>query len=163
MGRQGRLKGNAFERRVSKVIVAVAGEGYSKERCYRTPLSGGHAQYGEGDIQMTKKLGRAFPFAIECKHYKHWHTGHLFKFTKQLRDFLEQAEEGSRKALARFNKIRYPLLVVSGNGTGIYCVFPVLLMREGLRIKPPILKMRHGWAAANFENFLRSWFSQCGI
>ena len=78
----GRLKGNAFEREVAKLIVATFEDhGITNEHCYRTPGSGGH-RYAKkkdpGDILLDGKLKKLFPFTIECKSYKRLNWRELF-------------------------------------------------------------------------------------
>ena len=166
MGRRARVKGSTFERLVAAHIKDAAvehlGEPYEKERAWRTPMSGGHKHEGEGDIQMSKRLMKSFPFSIECKHWKSWNPGHLFKLTKQMRLFLKQAEDGANKILVRYNKTVLPLLVIRGNGTYIFAVFPVSLT-EQMTLRPPLLRMRKRWIAVILDDFLRSWFSHVAV
>lgn len=67
----GRAKGSAFERHVSKLIVtAFESSGITSRDCYRTPSSGGHRfakRKDPGDLVISKRLRRLFPFSVECK------------------------------------------------------------------------------------------------
>ncbi len=69
----GRQKGSAFERDVAKLIIAAfEHRGICKEDCYRTPGSGGH-KYAKkedpGDLVISPRLRKHWPFAVECKFY----------------------------------------------------------------------------------------------
>lgn len=70
----GRAKGAAFERHVSKVLIAAfEAYGVTAEDCYRTPQSGGHRfarKEDPGDLVISKRLQKLFPFCVECKFYK---------------------------------------------------------------------------------------------
>jgi len=163
------VKGALFERMVAKKIHAAAGPQYKKEKCFRTPRSGGHHAQGYGDVQVSKRLRRVFPFVVECKHWKDWSVDKLFKDGAQLANFLAQASEGAVRAKKRYNLTLFPLLVVRGNNTPILCVFPkALLERDGNSkwsgFKAPLPRvMLHGWVACLFDSFLQRWYKfSCG-
>lgn len=69
-----RLKGNAYERRIAKIIVvAFAPFGITRKDCYRTPSSGGHRfakKEDPGDLVMSPALRLLFNYSVECKHYR---------------------------------------------------------------------------------------------
>ena len=71
----GKIKGNAFERKVAAHIVSAFAEyGITKEDCYRTPSSGGH-KYAKnsdpGDLVISEKLRKlGFRWHVEGKHHK---------------------------------------------------------------------------------------------
>ena len=73
MAINGRQKGSAFERQVARMIVTTfQDKGITAADCYRTPLSGGHlfaSKESPSDLQISPKLRRYFPYAVECKCY----------------------------------------------------------------------------------------------
>lgn len=74
-----RRKGKSFERKVAKMIIQAFG--LEKTDCYSTPLSGGHfaaSKLNPSDLEMSPKLRKLLPYAIECKSYKDLELEKLF-------------------------------------------------------------------------------------
>lgn len=111
-----KAKGSAFERLVSRLILKAAGDKFSKEDCYRTPMSGGHPFAGESDLVVSAKLQEIFPFCVECKHGYGWDAYRMFHPNALFMSFVEQASRSAAKD--RFGRI--PLLVIRGSRTKIY-------------------------------------------
>lgn len=69
----GKSKGSAFERKVAKMIAAAFRNfGIHQRECWRSVLSGGH-KISCGDLTLSPRLEKLFPFSIECKHIKRIH------------------------------------------------------------------------------------------
>ena len=114
----GHSKGAAWEREVAKKIVkAFKPFGIEQRDCWRSVLSGGH-QMSFGDLVMTEKLLRLFPFAVECKFNRKIDWWHYLVHKKYRSDswkewlWVKQACEGGLKG-KRFEVI--PLLVIKEN------------------------------------------------
>lgn len=134
MPKRSRDKGNNYERRYSKLVIAAFESfGITKRDCYRTPLSGGHPLADAGDLTISDPLWKLFPFAVECKHYKNWNPGVMFRPRKQERGWLKQV----KASLPRCRPKSIPLLAMSGNATGDYTAIPLSVAR---RLCPEILK-----------------------
>lgn len=160
MAKRSRNKGNAFERKVAKLIITAAGEGFSNKDCYRTPLSGGHPFAGSSDLVMRKRLRRIAPFCVECKHYKGWKLEHMFRLTSVVKGWHKQvllAVEADRYK-------RMPLLVVRGYGGLIFASAPLWAwvdwMQDGKGVLPTIRLdykyQKEVWCVVNFKAVLRT-------
>jgi hypothetical protein len=121
MAKRSRDKGNSFERKVAKLIIAAAGEGFSNKDCYRTPLSGGHPFAGSSDLVMRRRLRKLLPFCVECKHYKTWKLEHMLRLTAVVKGWHKQVLHACKKD--RYH--RSPLLVIRGRGGLVYASSPV--------------------------------------
>lgn len=118
----GRAKGSAFERHVAKMVVATFEcYGISNADCYRTPLSGGHlhaSKLDPGDLVMSPKLRKYFPYSVECKSYKKLDWPKLLSPGKDKghwTDWWQQCKKASGEAL--------PLLVFRQNRSEIFVLF----------------------------------------
>ena len=66
----GHAKGAEFERHIAKSIVHAFSEyGIKQRECWRSTLSGGHAM-SCGDLYLSDRLAKLFPYAVECKYYR---------------------------------------------------------------------------------------------
>ena len=66
----GHAKGAEFERQIAKSIVhAFGAHGIKQRECWRSTLSGGHAM-SCGDLYLSDRLAKLFPWAVECKYYR---------------------------------------------------------------------------------------------
>ena len=119
LARRSKRKGSKFELLVAHKIVDAAGEPFEKKDCYRTPQSGGHRFAGANDLQISDRLFEIFPFGGEMKHRKTFKIEQMFDPTQEIREYHDQV----LAAVARDPDLRAPapLLVVRGNGGGIYC------------------------------------------
>lgn len=123
----GRVKGAAFELRISKELVLAAKRaGMTRKDCYRTPLSGGHPFGDRGDLVISPAFAELFPFCVEAKHYSNWSPGVMFEPRAQELSWIDQVV----KATQQCQNLRHPLLVVSGNRTGAYAVAPWNVLRR---------------------------------
>jgi len=121
-GKGKRNKGNSFERRVSKMIVAAFKElGITAEDCYRTPLSGGH-RYSKkedpGDLVISPKLQKLFPFTVECKNDRRANISHFFNLkstTPEVRWWKQACQQNKSEATS-------PLLVFKAHHEIFCCV-----------------------------------------
>jgi hypothetical protein len=136
MAKRSRDKGNSFERKVAKLIIAAAGKGFSNKDCYRTPLSGGHPYAGSSDLVMRSRLRKLLPFCVECKHYKTWRLEHMFRLTSVVKAWHKQVRIACKKD--RYN--RSPVLVIRGFGGLIFASAPlecwVTWMQDGKGVLP---------------------------
>ena len=152
-----RAKGASFERLVVNMILEATGLG--KTHCYRTPLSGGHAQYREdqpGDLFISDTLFEKFPFVVEAKHNRTWKPGVMFEPRKQERDWLAQVTRDS----ARGRDGASPLLVMRGNGTEIFAAMPSPVFKRRLSLHIDIFSYlvfeyeKGSWVMTHFVKLL---------
>lgn len=147
-----RNKGAAFERDIAHRIRDRFG--LTAKDVYRTPLSGGHPFGDAGDLVMSEAAVRAFPFLIECKHVKRWHPGLLLNTPMSELElaYRAQARAALRRSVGRGK--RWPMVVVMGDRTAIYCSAP----REAtLHLPLPFIDTGDGWRTFDFRDFLRYW------
>ena len=120
-----RAKGASFELLVAKMILKAAG--LDKKHCYRTPLSGGHAQYSKdmpGDLFISDDLFDLFPFVVEAKHNKTWKPGVMLYPRKQEQAWMAQVTRDTARAWSSGRPDASPFLVMRGNGTEIFAATP---------------------------------------
>ena len=156
----GRAKGNGFENKVAKIIVAAFAEYHITQRdCYRTPLSGGHrfAKHEDpGDLVISKKLRVIFPFHVECKFYKDvnlrpfWDPQKKWKPSWLPGQWLKQATDACKKS-----SIGMPMLVFKSNGEQILAAVP-LKLRNSEDIRPMLWFKYEGetWTLVRFSKLL---------
>jgi hypothetical protein len=107
---KGKAKGSAFERKIAKEIVkAFKVFGVTQRECWRSTLSGGHSR-AAGDLELSQRLEKLFPFCLEMKHRKRVRFENLFleKVTEEKR-WITQTIEGAEKI-----KGMTPVLVMKG-------------------------------------------------
>jgi len=154
----GRNKGNAFERKVaSEVVTAFACFGIKKSDCYRTPLSGGHIhakQSDPGDLVISKKLRKYFPFHVEAKHYRSVSLNALFfpidkqKKAWKFKPWVEQVGRAQKHGLT-------PVIVFKENNGPILALLPMYPPLTDMRI---VFKTRYKgepWYVITFASMLR--------
>ena len=112
-GKKSRDKGHGFERTIAKELREILG--LEMKDIFRTPLSGGHPGMRAGDLMLSKKAQRLFPWSVECKHYKGWRPDSVLK--DNLR---EQGWTTQCVAAACFNGNLRPMLIMNGSNTGAY-------------------------------------------
>lgn len=119
----GRNKGSGFEREIADLVIAAfAHKGICAKDCYRTPGSGGHKQASKtdpGDLVISRRLQKLFPFNVECKFYKSITMDLLMvpNVTEgHLKNWWEQAVKSAGK--------RIPLLIFRQNRQQAYAMFP---------------------------------------
>lgn len=164
---RGRNKGNKFERDVSKIVVRAFKQfGITQVDCYRTPSSGGHryAKHEDpGDLVISRRLRKMFPWHVECKNDKRVDLQHFYMpFSKHKKTWVEQkwlkqAEDAA--ALKGKGSLGRPMLVFKTNGFDqILCA-----VREdspwfdhlGKRGVTYIWVGHAGWAVCAFSKVLR--------
>lgn len=128
----GRAKGNWFEREVAKLICeAFKGWGITTSDAYRTPLSGGHLHARKsdpGDLVISKRLRKYFPFNVECKAYRRVKLWPLFfsvetqKNAWKFKAWLGQVSKGSNS-----NKSRHPMLIFKENNGPVIAMVPQIM------------------------------------
>jgi hypothetical protein len=159
MAKRSRDKGNTFERKVAKEIVAAAGRLFKAKDCYRTPQSGGHRFAGKSDLRISPSLQAILPFCVECKHHKDVRTHHFFEFTAKMTSFHQQVlASAAKEELA-------PMLVVRGGDKQQYASMPIEAARawahglefDGSDMKPVLHYQAEGkhWIAIQWANFLK--------
>lgn len=152
---RGRLKGNAFERKVAADICAAFG--MPAKQCYRTPLSGGHPYGDTGDLVVGPRLAKRFPYLVECKHRRNWNVEDLFTGSANLCLWLSSVAGRAKQAG------RWPLLVVRGNRTLTIAVYAHLRSSAlaelahyaQLQLAPMPGKYLQVWHALEWKTFLR--------
>lgn len=114
----GHAKGSEFERKIAKEIVkAYKPFGITQKDCWRSTLSGGHPR-AAGDLEISERLAKIFPFCLEMKHRKRIHFENFLLAKKsEERRWLEQTLAGARKA-----KGTLPVLVMRANHMPIYAM-----------------------------------------
>ena len=145
----GKGKGSAFERTVAKLIVkAFRRHGIEQRECWRSVLSGGHL-ISSGDLAMSDRLLRLFPFSVECKFRKkiRFENFLLSKLSEE-RKWLQQAEAGARKV-----KGLEPILVLKANRGPIYVLFPWSIGSGDSIVKTP----RFAYKLEKFSVFVSRW------
>lgn len=163
IGKKSKRKGNAFELLATKLILAAAGEGYSKEDCYRTPASGGHRFAGANDHVISDRLREVFPFGVECKNEKTFRVQHFFDLTAQLTGWHEQV----LAAVARGGKLLKPLLVLKQERGNIYVAMLLedwTAYRSSSTKYPVTLLYRYErkfWVVLKFEDLLATLTIRC--
>lgn len=115
MGRTSKAKGSSFERLVAKLVLEAFPDMTAKD-CYRTPLSGGHPTADAGDLVLSERLRKLFPYSVECKHTKDWSLHQIMPLREGVRKWVQQTVKAAEK-----NGL-YPLLVMRGNNTAIYAM-----------------------------------------
>ncbi len=159
MAKNSKRKGNAFERLIGKQILEAAGSSYSKVDCFRTPQSGGHAQYSQkSDLTTSKRLQRIFPFVPEGKHRRHFRLEHVFTMTKDFASYLDQAQASCKHE----GNARNPLVVIRGHGGLIYAAGRAGDLRRydaSLTVTVPHLLFLHRgtpWVLVRFSDLLHA-------
>lgn len=124
----GRGKGNGYENKIAKqVIAAFACFGMKRTDCYRTPGSGGHRfahKKDPGDLVLSARIQKMFPYSVECKFYKKvklwplWTSVEDQKRAHKFRSWLRQAK-------AAAGKKKVPLLVFKENNGPDMAMFPM--------------------------------------
>lgn len=149
MSRRSQNKGAGFERLVVKAILKAFPE-FGPEDCYRRPKSGGHPFAGKGDLIISPRLLKRFPYGVECKHHNHWKPGNFFQPTAEERGWLRQAQEAAEGRTT-------PLLVVRGNYTDVFCAVPTTRAPSAVVNRIPALHFvirGQPWVQLWFQDFL---------
>lgn len=109
----GKNKGGAFERFIAKAIVKAYRKpfGIEQRECWRSVLSGGHFM-SAGDLALSDRLAKLFPWATECKFRKKvkWENILAGKKGTEEMNWIDQAKQGADK-----RKGLKPLLVIKAN------------------------------------------------
>jgi hypothetical protein len=157
MGAGGKRKGSAFERKVAGLILDAAGNEFDKSDCYRTPMSGGHKYAGKGDLVVSPRLRKRFPWVNESKHWKAIKLEHIMEMAEYIVKFHEQVLDE-----VRHDKWdRWPLLTLKGNRGLIYAATKRQHLKEysdGKFVRYPYLAYEYKgdkWVCMNFIDFLR--------
>lgn len=115
---RGKAKGSAFERKIAKEIVkAFRAFGITQKDCWRSTLSGGHAR-AAGDLELSERLAKLFPFCLEMKHRKKIRFENLFmKKSTEENGWIRQTCAGADKFPGST-----PVLVMRANNCPIYAL-----------------------------------------
>jgi hypothetical protein len=108
----GKRKGSAFERKIAKDIVkAFRKFGIEQRECWRSVNSGGH-EIACGDLEMSDRLMKLFPYSVECKHRKKikWQNFMMGPNGSEEQKWIRQAKDGAKKL-----RNMYPILVMKEN------------------------------------------------
>ena len=168
----GRNKGNTFERAVAKTIVmAFSRFGITNKDCYRTPSSGGH-KYAKkedpGDLVISPKLRKLFPFHVECKHYKRvelfplWMLGsNAYKKSWKFKLWMEQATRACGYVKKKPGALS-PMVVFKANGNSpIMCLLPEKSMRSFPAVRLRFIHLGEVWYATRFDALLKVLVRSC--
>jgi hypothetical protein len=150
---KGHGKGSAFERKIAKEIVkAYSKFGITQKDCWRSTLSGGHPR-AAGDLEISERLAKIFPFCLEMKHRKKIRfENFLLMHQSEEKRWVQQTLDGAKKAPGTT-----PVLVMRANNCPIYAMvlgkksFAIGLvpwkhfLKNAIRIIPrfPRLKGKH--------------------
>ncbi len=95
----GKSKGSSFERSIAKKIVkGFKSFGIEQRECWRSVLSGGH-EISAGDLYLSNRLMKLFPWAVECKFRKkiRWENFLLGDGKSEEVKWVRQALDGAKK------------------------------------------------------------------
>lgn len=124
----GKSKGSSFERLVANLIVsAFSDQGIKQIDCYRTPMSGEHIfahKKNPGDLVMSQRLLRLFPFSVECKFYADFDVLR-FLCDRDSRKPTWNEFLWLKQACSQAKNNTYPLLVFKRNNSPIFCCVPL--------------------------------------
>ncbi len=149
-----RAKGSSFELLVAKMILEATG--LDKSHCYRTPLSGGHAQYRveqPGDLFVSDTQYEHFPYVVEAKHNRTWHPGVMLCPRKQERNWLDQVSRDTENGRPGASS----LLVMRGNGTEIFAAMSRSAFRRSTTKTKAYIVFRYKgdpWVMCKFSDVL---------
>lgn len=96
----GKRKGSGFERQLAKDIVkAFKSFGITQRDCWRSINSGAHP-IAAGDLEMSEKLAKLFPYCVEAKFHKRidWKNFLFFDVKNRELDWYKQAYENAKKS-----------------------------------------------------------------
>jgi hypothetical protein len=115
----GHAKGAGFERVIAKLIVkAFKKHGIEQRECWRSVMSGGH-EMSSGDLYMSDRLAKLFPFAPECKFRRKIRWVNFLLGASEEYSWLDQAESGALKRAGA-----EPLLIMKENHGRIVVLVP---------------------------------------
>jgi hypothetical protein len=158
----GRSKGNSFENQVAKLVRAAFG--LPDDACYRTPLSGGHRfakNEDPGDLVLSKKALKVFPFSVECKCYKKvdlhplWLPQKKWGKSWEVKSWLKQSVFACAKKLGV-----QPIVVFKQNKGPVLAILPSEAMPSIPKRWMEFRYMKHRWCVTNFNDLLKSLASK---
>lgn len=151
-----RAKGKRAERAIAKMVMrAFCDYGISSKDCYRTPSSGAHpyAKLNDpGDLVMSPKLRKLFPYHVEVKDHANVNIAHLLIPAKQWKkdwkfgSWFKQVTTATRKNL-------YPMLVFHTTGR-----FWMAAVADLLAPTTPCLILyaeKRKWYVVEFKRYLQ--------
>jgi len=122
-------------------------------------MSGGHAQHFKGDLTMSFRAYKVFPFIVECKHRATWKPLSMFDAGVGIHSFFQQVTVAQSK---EEDVLR--LVIMRGNATAIYVAFSVKEVAKDLRYNKLLLATHAGlhfkvdgeeWKMTLFNRFLK--------
>ena len=150
---RGKAKGSEFERKIAKEIVkAFKPFGITQKDCWRSTGSGGHAR-SAGDLDISDRLYKLFPFCLEMKHRKKIrYENFLLKKLSEERRWIRQTCDGAGKCEGST-----PVLVMRANNNPIYAlVGPRSEVHSGNTAELYFLDIETGpWQLLPWKMFLR--------
>ncbi len=153
-----RGKGGDFERFLMNRIRAVMG--FTKEQCYRTPMSGGHyALRTASDLTFTADVQERWPWVVEAKHWKQFRAGNFLALTAKEDGCFKQAMDATERANAKpqVPGLMYrTALIVKANFRDSFVAFELDYVTEHAWYTPHVYFETQGraWMAIEFEQFL---------
>lgn len=148
---KGKSKGSAFERKIAKEIVkAYAKFGITQKDCWRSTLSGGHDR-SAGDLEISERLEKIFPFCLEMKHRKSIRFEN-FLLQKQSEEdrWIAQTIDGSKKT-----KGMLPVLVMRANNRPIYALVGQKVLGTILASGTRLDSHNYSWRMMPWKIFLK--------
>lgn len=147
---RGHAKGSEFERKIAKEIVkAYKPFGITQKDCWRSTMSGGHPR-AAGDLEISERLAKIFPFCLEMKHRKRIRFEHFMMGSRSEESrWVRQTLDGASKT-----KKMKPVLVMRSNN------LPILALVEGrtfggLSYTSWLTSTDHEWLLMLWRDFLK--------
>lgn len=167
----GKAKGSAFERTLAKMILKSAkraGHRFSKEDCYRTPMSGGHvyaSKENPSDLVISRKLLKLFPFTVEAKFHRKIGVQHFARpVHKHEKSWPEKrAIDQVLRANEKKKHKRFPIVLMKENRGEIFAITTLPAIRAVIPNSGfPIHGLRfnyasESWIIVYFKEFLKYW------
>ncbi len=150
-----------FERGVAKQVVATFKEhGIQDKDCYRTPLSGGHIHASKndpGDLVISRRLRRLFPFHVECKAYNSINMAQLLVPFKRWKKSWKWSKWFAQVTKSCTDDELIPLLVFKEDNGETIAAFPVGRCGKefsDFSVKLSFLYENQQWCVVRFKNLL---------
>ena len=127
-------------------------------------MSGADKYFDQGDLIVSERLRKLFPFCVECKHRKNFRLEHVFMGVKDFLDYHRQVLD----ACVREGNSRTPMVVIRGQGGLIFAAIPSLTM-VSLQYKLPetsaVVSYRTThlrWFMTDLDSMLQAIFAKEG-
>lgn len=118
--------------------------------------------YDQGDLIVSERLRKIFPFCVECKHRKNFRLEHVFMGVKDFLDYHRQVLD----ACAREGNKRAPMVVIRGQGGLIFASIPALtVMSQHYRMPETAASVSYRtthlrWLMTDLDSMLQAIFNK---